>query len=62
METQTGTEKLHNRLTAAEVAELGSDLLTAKWSTPREFTLAEVTAFAPLLGMTPEEFVSEVLS
>ena len=58
MEKQTQTEKVGRGLAAAEL----EDLMDAKWSTPREFTLAEVEAFAPLLGMTAHEFITEVLS
>lgn len=70
MENLEPAETPSNRLTltAFEVETL-SDLtgldagtIAAKWDTPRQFTLSEVDALAPHLGMTADEFVTAVLA
>lgn len=61
----TGTETLGNGLSVEDLSDLtGIDapVLAAKWDSPREFTLAEVAALAPRLGLTVHEFVGEVLA
>lgn len=65
METLRTAEDRYNGHSIEDLSDLSgidSDILTAKFATPREFTLDEVDALAPHLGVPSDVFVAEVLS